>query len=327
MPDHTRPLDRASALSALSERMELGAVVVGGGLHRASTAAELDPIRDWSPVVHDPDDTVPTATVDGVPGRVSRALEGHDALVSVGVAELHQYAGLSGGHKGVAVGCGGRATIAALHHRDRVLTDGVRLGQLDGNPFRAAVDALGEAAGCRAALLWAPAVGLWIAGPPRAALEEARRRIHPWTYTDALYERAVLRVPPSKASSLYQASRAATYLALSPRPPLRPGATLYLDAACPEGLGTEAGFVAALSRVPPPWSPLLTGPPPEGPGAQRAVMLALLARDYRLVVTGCAAPEALRAAGVEATADPPPVGDWLVVDRPFDRIPQRAEPA
>lgn len=324
MPDHTRPVDVAAALSALAEGWSLARVVVGGGLHRASTPDELAPIQPWAPVVHDPDDTVPTVQIDGVPGRVSRALDGHDALLSVGVAELHQYAGLSGGHKGVAVGCGGRETISALHHRDRVLADGVRLGQLDGNPFRAVVDALGEAAGCRAALLWVPAAGLWIAGEPRAALEEARHRIHPWTYTSQMYDGAVLRVPPVKASSLYQASRAATYLALSPRPPLREGATLYLDAACPEGLGSESGFVAALMGCPPPWTALLTGPPPEGPGAQRAVMLALLARRYRLVVTGCQAPEPIRAAGLKASAEGPPPGEWLEVDRPFDRIPQRA---
>ena len=75
---------------------------------------------------------------------------------------------------------------------------------------------------------------------------------------------------------------------------------------------------------PPPWTALLTGPPPEGPGAQRAVMLALLARRYRLVVTGCQAPEPIRAAGLKASAEGPPPGEWLEVDRPFDRIPQRA---
>ncbi len=323
VPDHTRPVDVAGALRALSERATIRRVVVGLGLHRRMRPDELAPLAPWSPVQHDPDDVAPTTTVDGIPGAVSRALLGAELLVSVGVAELHQYAGLSGGHKGVAVGCGGRATIAALHHRDRVLAPGVRLGQLEGNPFRAAVDALGESAGVGFALVWVPAARVWIGGGPRAVLAEALSRIDPWEPVAAPAPGAVLRVPPAKAQSLYQASRAATYLALSPRPPVLEGGTLVLEAACPEGLGEESGFVAALCREPPPWAGLLSGPAPEGPGAQRAVMLALLARRYRLVVAGCARPDALAAAGIAAQAAPPELAPgWLDVTRPFERIPQ-----
>jgi nickel-dependent lactate racemase len=64
---------------------------------------------------------VATKDVRGVPGLVHRSIADAAWCVSVGVAEPHQYAGFSGGHKGVAIGCGGRATIAALHARDRVM--------------------------------------------------------------------------------------------------------------------------------------------------------------------------------------------------------------
>lgn len=323
VPDHTRPMDVAAALGALLPRLARARVLIGLGLHRRMTAEELAGLAPFSPIQHDPDAVVPTAEVDGVPGAVARAVAGADAAISVGVAELHQYAGLSGGHKGVAVGCGGRQTIAALHHRDRVLAPGVRVGQLDGNPFRAAVDGLGRAAGCAMAILWVPAKKLWIAGPPEAALAEAARRLEPWEAVDRRWPGAVLRVPPAKAGSLYQASRAATYLGLSPSPPVAEGGTLCLHAACPEGLGAEAGFVAALRAHRPPWSALLTGPPPEGAGAQRAVMLALLAQRFRLRITGCARAEALRAVGLDATDGPAPEGeDWLDVPAPFARLPQ-----
>ncbi len=322
VPDHTRPIDVPAALRALQDRAALR-VVVGLGLHRPMRADELAPLEPWAPIQHDPENVASTATVDGVPGAVSRHLLGLDAIISVGVAELHQYAGLSGGHKGVAVGCGGRATIAALHQRDRVLAPGVRIGQLDGNPFRAAVDALGEAAGVRFALVWVPAARVWIGGPPRAVLAEALARIDPWEPVEGGRAGAVLRVPASKASSFYQASRAATYLGLSPRPPVAEGGRLILEAACPEGLGAEAGFVAALLREPPPWGGLLRGAPPEGAGAQRAVMIALLARRFQLEVAGCAQPEALRAAGIAARAEPAELEPgWLDVRRPFERIPQ-----
>jgi lactate racemase len=323
VPDLTRPLDPTPALAALRARVDGDLVpVVGLGLHRRLRPDEMAPLSRWGAVQHDPDDCVETRVIDGIPGGVARAVADADVVVSVGIAELHQYAGVSGGHKGVSVGCGARQTIAALHARERVLADGVRLGQVEGNSFRAAVDGLGRAARCTLALVWVPAAGVWLAGDPAAVVVEAVQRIDPWLRVDRTWAGAVLRVPPAKAGSLYQASRAATYLGLSPAPPIDDGGTLVLEAACPEGLGSEAGFVAALQR---PLEDLLTGPAPSGPGAQRAVMLALLARRYRLVVAGCETPEALRAVGIEAHRGPATTGDdWLVVERPFARLPQRA---
>ncbi len=325
VPDLTRPVDPRPALAALAPRLPRMRVVVGLGLHRRMTAAELAPLAPWRPAQHDPDDCVPTAEVDGIPGAVGRPVAEADWSLSVGVAELHQYAGVSGGHKGVAVGCGGRAALGALHHRDRVIHPGVRIGRIDGNPFREAVDRLGEAARCRLSLVWVPGPDVWLFGEPGAVVREAVRRIDPWYPVPRRWPGAVLRVPAAKGISLYQASRAATYLALSPRPPVEPGGTLVVDAPCPEGLGAEAGFVAALHSCPPPWEELLTGPAPRGAGAQRAVILALLARRYRLVVTSCQAVGALREAGVEATGAPAPSGpDWLEVPDPFHRLPQLA---
>ena len=283
---------------------------------------ELSHLAAFSPLQHDPDDVLPTAEVDGIPGFVGRPVAEAAWSVSLGVGELHQYAGISGGHKGVAVGCGGRATIAALHHRDRVLDPRICVGKVEGNPFRAAIDGLGRAARCRLALLYLPATGEWLAGDPAQVVAAAAARMEPFWPCEGSFAGAVLRVPAAKGQSFYQASRAATYLALSPRPPLAPGATLVIEAPCPEGLGSEAGFVAALASGPPPWSHLLLGPPPEGAGAQRAVMLALVARRYRIVVAGCAEPAALAAVGIAASADPPPSGpDWLEVPAPFTRLP------
>ena len=330
IPDATRPLDVRPALEALRARIDGEMVVVVGlGLHRPMTPAERAPLAPWRPLESDPDDVVPTAVVDGIPGQVTRALAGADHILSVGISELHQYAGVSGGHKGVAVGCGGRATIAALHARDRVLHPGVRLGALAGNPFRSAVDRLGAAAGCEAALSWVPGAGRWLFGEPGAVVRAARARLDPWAPVAGAAAGAVLWVPPAKAGSLYQASRAATYLALSPHPPVREGGTLVLVADCPEGLGAEAGWRAALASGAPPWAHLLTGPEPRGAGAQRAVVLAQVAARFSVVVAGAADPAALQAVGIETwpraraealRGDP----DWLQVAAPFHRIPQRA---
>ena len=324
IPDITRPLDCRAALSALAQRLTGGmTTVIGLGLHRRMTAEECAPLADFSPLQHDPDDTVPTATIDDIPGSVSRPVAAASLSISIGIAELHQYAGISGGHKGVAVGCGGRETIAALHHRDRVCAPGVRVGQLVDNPFRAAVDALGEAAGCRYALLYVPQAKRWLFGEPSAAVRHAASMLEPWSMVASRAPGARLRVPAAKAGSLYQASRAATYLALSPRPPVVPGGTLLLQAACPEGLGSERGFVDALRAHSPPWQGLLTGPPPTGAGAQRAVMLALLAQRFQLKVTGCLSAAVLREVGIDASEEAVGLPDgWLDVPDPFHRLPQ-----
>lgn len=330
IPDGTRPVDVPAALDALAAHVEQGVAVVGLGLHRAMRADEL-PRSPFPVVQHDPDDTVPTAICDGIPGGVSRHVADADLVFGVGVVEPHQYAGFSGGHKAVAVGCGARATLDALHHRDRVTAPGVAIGRLDGNPFRAAVDALGQAARCSWTLLqYAP--GRFEAGEPVDALRRAAARLDCWEDVPRRYAAAVLPVPPTKAVNFYQASRAATYVGLSADPPLVPGATLYLDAACPEGLGAgsgEAAFAAVLARGAPPWAALLDGPAPTGAGTQRAVVLAMLLRRFRLVVCGVQDPAPLRALGLEATSAPArdvAPADALRVADPFHRIPRYAGP-
>lgn len=327
VPDHTRPLDPLPALRALRTCCTGDpTVVVGLGLHRPMTPAELavHAAREgFQPVQHDPEDVRETTVLDGIPGTVSRHIHGRGAVVGLGIAELHQYAGVSGGHKAVAVGLGGRRTIAALHHRDRVTAPGVEVGRVAGNPFRAVVDALGEAAGCTHALVFVPACDRWLFGEPRAVIARAAALMAPWQPVDQPATGAVLRVPPAKASSLYQASRAATYLALSPRPPLLRGSMLVLEAAMPEGLGSEAGFRAALEGARPPWTSLLRGDPPTGAGAQRAVMLALLARRYRLMLAGVDNPDVFVRVGIGATSAPAaPEPGWLDVAAPFTRLPQ-----
>jgi len=289
--------------------------------------SELDHLGAFDIQQHDPDDVRPTRSVAGIPGFVSRLVADAPYAIAVGVVELHQYAGVSGGHKAVAVGCGGRDTIAALHARDRIMRPGVQIGRVQGNPFRAEVDELGEAAGCALALVYVPAVDVWLFGSPTGVITEALRRMKPWRWVSQLAEGAILDVSSSKAGSLYQASRAASYLALSPHPPLVNGATLVIRAPCPEGLGSESGFRAALARCRPPWSSLLTGDPPMGPGAQRAVVLAMVSRRYTLRVEGCHDPSIFQSLGIDASRE---LGDypatWLRVPHPFHQLPQLGSP-
>ena len=322
IPDDTRPLDPLPALAAIAQRApNIKQVVIGLGLHKRMVPG--DALRRYPLIQHDPLDCVTTKMVDGIQGRVHRSFLQAEASLSVGIAELHQYAGFSGGHKGVAVGCGGRDTILALHHRDRVLAAGVRIGALEGNPFRSVVDELGVAAGCCWALNYAPSLGKWFFGEPTEILRTIAREVRPWYTVDAPFERVLLDVPSSKGKSLYQASRAATYLALSPNPPLREGAQICISAPLEEGLGSEEGFVRALHGHDYPFGALLTGEPPTGAGAQRAVIIASVLQRYRLRLYGVKNPELFRRLGFWASAAPAPREDMdAYVPKPFSALPQ-----
>ena len=324
VPDHTRPMDVPLALHAVSQRLTHSPqVVVGLGLHRPMSATELKPIQQWNPIQHDPDDAIVVGWSGEIKGLVSRVVCEADSALILGLVELHQYAGLSSGYKGIVVGCGGRETINSLHSRTMVLSEGVCVGQLAGNPFRMHIDAIGAQSNAKWALLYVPALRLWGFGEPKTLIEQIASRLQPWAWTRTSYARAVVRVPHCKKSSLYQASRAASYLALSPRPPLKFGAEIIIEAPLEEGLGTEVGFVNAMEGSSAPWSDLLTGPEPTGAGAQRAVVLALLAQRYKLVLRGCMDPDAFRRLGFDAADTPARIDSTtLIVNDIFEQIPQ-----
>lgn len=335
VPDATRTVNSPAALRALSKVLGPGArVLVGLGLHREMTSGELEGLRAaWSgPLLqHTPDQCVDLGMLEGLPFQVHPAVLNADCLIAVGAVELHQYAGFSGGHKAVVVGCGGRATLGALHAREMVCDARVQVGKLRENPFRQAIDAMGHALGRPSFALQQLPDARWVSGPTQAAFEQAARLLSPWLPHPTRHQRVILDVPPSKASNFYQASRAATYLALSPAPPLLPGAELILNAACSEGMGQGSGeraFAELLRQTAPPWQSLLTGPVPQGAGIQRAFMLARLAKHYQLSVMGCECPEVLRAHGISASASPPEVTpETLTVKQPFVQLPQWAPDA
>jgi nickel-dependent lactate racemase len=318
------------ALQAWLDPYVRATVIVGLGLHRNSTPQEMAAIQTISPWPvrdHDPMSCRPFLSQSTLPvGLPAEVLEA-DALVAIGTIELHQYAGFSGGYKAFVVGCGSTESIGALHHRDVINQPEVRVGQVLNNPFRQHIDLVGQALPPCTALQWVPNEG-WLAGEPTATLRRASELSKPFFTVKKPYETVIIEVPSAKATNFYQASRAATYLALSPRPPLVPGATIILKAACPEGIGKGVGeqnCAAAMRSCRPPWQDLLTGPFPFGGGAQRAIMLARLAQRYTLLVSDCRAAKELRALGLRATqerAEDLHPGEALIVSDPFRQLPQ-----
>jgi nickel-dependent lactate racemase len=280
------------------------------GLHRPMTDAErlakLGPeiIRQVAIVDHnalDESELVDLGSVDGCPVVVNRRCVDADLVIATGVVEPHQYAGYSGGAKTVVIGCGGEATIAATHGAAMLDHPGTRLGAIDGNPFQAFVRAAGERIGLDYVVnVLLDEEGYVIgaaAGRPAQVHDHlaVRGRECYQTPVEQRAHLAVAGVNSAKSTNLYQASRAATYLALADRTPLLPGAPIVIPASIPEGAGEGAGerrFFEILSSATSP-SALVeelrrTGFPA---GAQRAYILAKVMAEHAVIVAGPEHPD------------------------------------
>jgi nickel-dependent lactate racemase len=288
------------------------------GLHRPMTPDERtrklgpDIAGTMRVVDHDPRDVISLGAIGDLPASVNR-LCATDLLMATGVVEPHQYAGYSGGAKTVAIGCAGEETITATHGAAMIDRDGVRLGVVEGNPFQEFVRRAGELAGLR----YVANVVLDADGVPLAAACGAPGAVHDHLVSVArsAYEvevnepvhMAIAGVPAAKAANLYQASRAATYLALSSRTPLLHGAPIILPAAIPEGAGEglgEARFLEMLSSAESP-AALVESVRMGGfrGGAQRAYVLAKVLARHSVIVAGAQDPSVVRACHMHAAPD------------------------
>jgi nickel-dependent lactate racemase len=328
IPDLTRACPNDLILPALLD--ELGTVgvhddsvtvLVGCGLHRSTTdeekwrlagadAASRVLILD-SQGLESPFANLGT-TAQGLPVMVHPAAAHADLVIAVGVLEPHLYAGYSGGVKAVAIGCGGEASIAWTHRPAFISQAGVELCRLAGNPFR---DALQDIA-ARTSLAFAVnavvddhgRVAALAAGHPSAVQENLAARFGPlWLRrVEEPYDIIVAGIKAPKHESLYQASRAATYLALGARPALRSGGLILLCADLPLGAGDgpgEQNFARLLADAPSPAHLIEQGlREPLGPGGQRAFVMARALRRFCVGVCGKASANTLEPLGIASYA-------------------------
>ena len=290
-----------SELQRVGVYREQVTVVVGLGLHRPMTDAELETMlgehADLA-VNHDPDDTVEVGTVDGTPVELNRRVAMADRVFSTGMVEPHQYAGFSGGGKTVAIGAGGEPLVRYTHGPEMLSREGVRLGGIDDNPFREAIDEAGDVCGldfCLNVTRGPPGVLDVAAGTPRPVVREladsAREALS--VAVEAEYDAVVAGVGAPKDANLYQASRAATYVALGARNPLREGGQVVVPAELPEGAGEGTGerrFHERLSAAEDAESLYETMRSGYDPGAQRAFVLARALRDHDVYMTDSQSP-------------------------------------
>jgi nickel-dependent lactate racemase len=323
IPDASRPCPSPAVLERLMpelRRAGLGdervAVAVGCGLHATTTERDKDALaglelRERVEVFDAQGSATETAdlgvTSRGAPVHIARRVAEADLVVTVGVVEPHLYAGFSGGVKGVAIGCAGHETIAWTHRPAFIGAPGVAVGELTGNPFHATLREIAA----RTRLAWG--VNLVVdqdgeatavtAGEPSAA-QASLVRAHGRAWLRPVggpFDVIVAGVHAPKSASLYQASRAATYIGLAARPALADGGLIVLCADLPDGCGdgpAERNFAAVLAAASTPGELVARGlREPLGPGGQRSFVVARLLQRFRLgMVSGggtgaaCAAP-------------------------------------
>ena len=310
-------------------------VVVGLGLHRPMTDAELaDALGEHADLAenHDPEATVSVGEVDGVPIEINETVVAADSVVSTGMVEPHQYAGFSGGAKTVVIGAGSESQIGYTHGPEMLADDGVRLGRVEDNPFREFLDEAGDLAGLDFALnvTHGPSGILGAsAGDHRAVvrdLAETARENLAVEITDE-YDAVVAGVGAPKDANLYQTTRAATYVILGANNPLRTGGRVVLPAELPEGAGDGKGeqrfyeWLSGAESAGALYEEMRQG---YEAGAQRAFVVARSLRGYDVYVTNSQHPEVVEDCLMharETVADAvEPGSDVLVVPDALDAL-------
>lgn len=185
------------------------------------------------------------------PFRFHARLAERKFLLPIGSAEPHYFAGITGPHKTVTIGCMGYEDIRANHRGAMEPTSEIL--RLEGNPVHegvvAALEALHQAGKHICAIGEVVAEGALIAacvGHPTVVVRE----LEPVVRSTFVHEVAApfdllnLKVPPPLGRNLYQADKALK----NNHRAVRDGGGILLEAACPEGIGPNA-FLRLLRRA------------------------------------------------------------------------------
>ena len=348
IPDYTRPLSIPVVLSETLRDLRDGGrdlsrvkVMVGLGLHRPLTQGEKQPILDVMRargldsaqlLQNSPRDPRLICVSEEPPAYFSPEVVNASEILTIGVVEPHQYAGFSGGAKGVVIGCGGARTIQHLHSLSMLARSGVGVGITDGNPFLQTLWEIAKLLPPMQGKFWVPEAngkGRWFEGPANQAHHNACEYAKTVHFQEVEpQDWLLLKVPKSKASNFYQASRAATYAALVERPAIKPGGWIFVEASCPEGFGAGEGERAAAERARLGVDELLRqlrspSPPQTSGGAQRAYVLALALERAKIGLVGAPPIPELALLGIAHfdSLEGLREGSGLVVDSPFHRVP------
>src|SRR3989338_8695562 len=231
VPDLTRRCPRELILPILLDELNRGGIkdrditiFMAIGMHRPLTKAEIGMAFGKSVVKrvkiknHDPVDKSNLTHLGyvsgGVPAVVNKELMYKDHVIAVGVIEPHLYAGFSGGPKTLSIGMAGEETISFTHSPKFLDKPGVRLGGIKDNPFNRVIMEVA----CIAKLKFIVNV-----------------------INDDLADIIICGVGWPKDASLYQASRALTYITNTQKPIVKKGGLVMISAQCEDGVGKGIG--------------------------------------------------------------------------------------
>ncbi|MDR1856197.1 MAG: nickel-dependent lactate racemase [Desulfovibrio sp.] len=258
VPDETRPVPLKLLLPPLLDRClaawptlsrERIAIVIGGGLHVPADEAQkarilpMDRLQGCRIVSHDARKGPFRdfgRTSRGTPVRINEVYGDAAYKIVLGMVDAHQFVGMTGGAKGVVVGCASADMITANH--SMMKEPAAVAGNVATNPVRLDLDEAGERIGIDMAvnvvLDAAKRPVAILAGRPAATMREAANR------TGELYGLAFERpydivVVSSgghpKDICLYQAQKGLN-------PALQcsaPGGRILLVAECSQGIGDD----------------------------------------------------------------------------------------
>lgn len=255
--DKTRPVPHAALLPPLLHALEgLGlppeaiTLVIATGAHPPMAEEEFgrvvppDILARYPVVCHDCDAQETLVyrgeTPQGTPVWVNRSFAEAGLRIVVGNIEPHQFQGFSGGMKSAAIGLAGRETVNRNHAR--MSEPGAQLGQYDGNPARADVEAIGQLMGVHFALNVVlnrhKQIVHAVAGEPLAVMQAGipLARSICQVPVDAAFD-LVIAAPGGhpKDLNVYQSQKALAHATLI----AKPGGVVILVAACGEGAGSR----------------------------------------------------------------------------------------
>ncbi|NLT96227.1 MAG: nickel-dependent lactate racemase [Clostridia bacterium] len=255
--DLTRPVPNKLILPPLLEELEAVGikkenitVLIGTGLHRVSPEEEFAELvgeelaKEIKVISHDAWDEENLVYLGkssrNTPIVINKHYAEADAKIVLGVIDPHQFAGISGGAKGVVIGVGGEKLVQANH--SMLTHPQARLGIIEGNPVREDIDEIGGIIGIdfivNVVLNSKKEVVKAVAGhfveAHRVGVEIARK-----TLQVELNQTADLIIAASggfpKDVNLYQAQKALLHAAIA----VKEGGTIILVAKCDEGVGEE----------------------------------------------------------------------------------------
>ncbi len=256
--DRTRPVPHDVLLPPLLRFLERAGVapadivlVIATGTHppmpEAQFAEVVPPgiLERYRVVCHDAHHEEGLAflgdTSRGTPVWVNRDYLGCELRAVVGAIEPHQFVGFSGGVKSAAIGLGGYPTVTRNH--SMMVDPLARIGRYEDNPCRQDVEEIGRLIGIQFALNVVLNAGKRImrafAGAPVDVMREGIPHVR--RLNQVVVERPydLMIVSPGghpKDVNVYQAQKALAHAALV----TRPGGTVIVAAACPDGAGSPA---------------------------------------------------------------------------------------